>query len=50
MESTVQLPKIVLFGDSLTDWGFDEYNGGFGWALEEEYKDKAEVLNEGRAG
>ncbi|KAF2803074.1 SGNH hydrolase [Mytilinidion resinicola] len=45
MESTVQLPKIVLFGDSLTDWAFNEYNAGFGWVLEEEYKGKAELTD-----
>ncbi|KAF2739075.1 SGNH hydrolase [Polyplosphaeria fusca] len=41
------LPQIVLFGDSLTEWSFDDYNRGFGWALENKYHGKAEIINEG---
>ncbi|KAF2258512.1 SGNH hydrolase [Lojkania enalia] len=40
-------PEIVLFGDSLTEWGFDEDTRGFGWALQQAYKDKAVIVNEG---
>lgn len=42
-----QHPKIILFGDSLTDWGFYEENHGFGWAVGQYYGGKVEVLNEG---
>jgi lysophospholipase L1-like esterase len=40
-------PKIILFGDSLTEWGFDEDDAGFGWALQDYYSGKVDVLNEG---
>ncbi|KAF2188187.1 SGNH hydrolase [Zopfia rhizophila CBS 207.26] len=46
MGSKRQLPEIVLFGDSLTQWAFDELTGGFGWVLEQKYAGKAEVFNE----
>ncbi|KAF2796273.1 SGNH hydrolase [Melanomma pulvis-pyrius CBS 109.77] len=45
-----ELPQIVLFGDSLTQWGFVETTAGFGWVLEEKYAGKAKVVNEGQAG
>ncbi|KAF2019944.1 SGNH hydrolase [Aaosphaeria arxii CBS 175.79] len=45
-----KLPKIILFGASLTQWAFEEDNRGFGWVLTQKYHDKAEVLNEGEAG
>ncbi|KAF2273545.1 SGNH hydrolase [Westerdykella ornata] len=44
------LPEIVLLGDSLTEWSFFEHNRGFGWVLQEMYKGKARVVNEGKAG
>ncbi|ORY16741.1 SGNH hydrolase-type esterase domain-containing protein [Clohesyomyces aquaticus] len=46
----MSLPEIVLFGDSLTEWGFDEYTRGFGWFFVEKYEGKAKVVNEGVAG
>jgi len=39
--------EIVLFGDSLTEWGFFESTSGYGWALERAYSGKAKVRNEG---
>ncbi|KAF2682137.1 SGNH hydrolase [Lentithecium fluviatile CBS 122367] len=45
-----KLPQIVLFGDSLTAWGFDEKTQGFGWYLQKMYKGKADIVNEGYAG
>lgn len=42
-----ELPHFVLFGDSLTQWSFDEKTEGFGWYLEKWYKDKVEIENEG---
>ncbi|KAF2473915.1 SGNH hydrolase [Lindgomyces ingoldianus] len=50
MSDSTELPEIVLFGDSLTQWGFDENTRGFGWVLENKYEGKAIVLNEGVAG
>ncbi|KAF2201240.1 SGNH hydrolase [Delitschia confertaspora ATCC 74209] len=44
------LPQIILFGDSLTEWSFDKDTRGFGWVLENKYKGKAEIVNEGAAG
>lgn len=41
------LPEFVLFGDSLTEWSFDEITEGFGLFLEQKYKDKAAIVNEG---
>ncbi|KAJ4296911.1 hypothetical protein N0V90_006959 [Kalmusia sp. IMI 367209] len=41
-----KLPQIVLFGDSLTQWGFDAATQGFGWHLENVYEGKAEIVNE----
>ncbi len=42
-----QEPEFVLFGDSLTEWSFDEHNEGFGWYLERKYQQKAQIHNEG---
>jgi lysophospholipase L1-like esterase len=42
-----ELPQIVLFGDSLTQWSFNEQTRGFGWVLEDKYAGKAEIVNEG---
>lgn len=42
-----KLPQFVLFGDSLTEWSFDEHTEGFGWALQQIYKGKVDVVNEG---
>jgi lysophospholipase L1-like esterase len=47
MSQNTKLPQIVLFGDSLTQWSFDETTAGFGWVLEEKYRGKAEIVNEG---
>jgi lysophospholipase L1-like esterase len=42
------LPKIVLFGDSLTEWSFDrDDDKGFGQVISERYKGRAEVWNKG---
>ncbi|WEW60950.1 hypothetical protein PRK78_006438 [Emydomyces testavorans] len=43
-------PRIYLFGDSLTEWGFSGKNCGFGWRLQQYYKNRVEVVNEGYAG
>lgn len=42
-----QLPEIVLFGDSLTEWSFDDTTQGFGLHLESLYAGKARIVNEG---
>jgi lysophospholipase L1-like esterase len=47
MAQSKKLPQIVLFGDSLTEWSFDEETRGFGLVLEERYKGKAKIVNEG---
>ncbi|KAF1994789.1 SGNH hydrolase [Amniculicola lignicola CBS 123094] len=47
MATQEQLPEIVLFGASLVEWSFFEHTRGFGWVLQEKYKGKAEILNEG---
>ena len=47
VEMKKKLPQIVLFGDSLTEWAFDETTAGFGWVLEKKYHGKAEIVNEG---
>ncbi|USP75974.1 hypothetical protein yc1106_03248 [Curvularia clavata] len=44
------MPQFVLFGDSLTEWSFDEVDQGFGWFLQQKYRYKAAILNEGKAG
>ncbi|KAJ4985842.1 GDSL-like Lipase/Acylhydrolase [Stagonosporopsis vannaccii] len=41
------LPQFILFGDSLTEWAFEEENTGFGWFLENKYRDKVDVRCEG---
>lgn len=41
------MPDFVLFGDSLTEWGFNEDNEGFGWYLEKRYEQRVRVINEG---
>ena len=45
--STKKLAQIILFGDSLTQWSFDDETQGFGWYLSRCYKGKAEIVNEG---
>jgi hypothetical protein len=47
MADTKQLPEIVLFGASMTEWSFREKTQGLGWFLEKMYAGKARVLNEG---
>jgi hypothetical protein len=42
-----RLPEIVLFGDSLTEWSFDDFTQGFGLHLEKLYAGKARIVNEG---
>jgi len=42
-----QLPQIVLFGDSLTQYAFEEEDQGSGWYLQDWYKGKVEIVNEG---
>jgi hypothetical protein len=46
MESS--MPEFVLFGDSLTEWSFDEETAGFGHFLENKYQDKVRMVNRGR--
>ncbi|CAI6332558.1 unnamed protein product [Periconia digitata] len=48
--SSHKLPVFVLFGDSLTQWSFDEKTEGPGWYLGCTYRDKVEIENEGYAG
>ncbi|CAO2654742.1 Nn.00g114750.m01.CDS01 [Neocucurbitaria sp. VM-36] len=50
MTSSNKSPEFVLFGDSLTEWSFDEATSGFGWFLEREYHDRCKIVNEGQAG
>ena len=45
--SDKKLPEFVLFGDSLTEWGFEDETRGWGWVLEQEYDGKARIVNEG---
>ncbi|XP_014556832.1 hypothetical protein COCVIDRAFT_26464 [Bipolaris victoriae FI3] len=44
------MPEFVLFGDSLTEWGFSETTQGFGRFLQQKYQYKVGIVNEGRAG
>jgi hypothetical protein len=46
MESS--MPEFVLFGDSLTEWSFDEETAGFGHFLEDKYQGKVRMVNRGR--
>ncbi|KAF2129260.1 SGNH hydrolase [Dothidotthia symphoricarpi CBS 119687] len=50
MISSDDLPEFVLFGDSLTEWSFDDKTQGFGLFLEQQYHGKAQIVNEGQAG
>ncbi|KAH7089016.1 SGNH hydrolase-type esterase domain-containing protein [Paraphoma chrysanthemicola] len=50
MSSSTPLPEFILFGDSLTEWGFDPTTLGYGHHLEKMYAGKARVVNEGQAG
>lgn len=45
--SSKKLPQFVLFGDSLTEWSFEEETQGFGWYLKSWYEGKVEIINEG---
>ncbi len=47
MDSKAKLAQFILFGDSLTEWAFEEYNEGFGWFLQQKYKNKVHVQCEG---
>ena len=47
MASPKRLPEFVLFGDSLTEWSFNENTQGFGLFLEESYADTVAIINEG---
>lgn len=42
------MPEFVLFGDSLTEWGFSETTQGFGRFLQQKYQYKVGIVNEGR--
>jgi hypothetical protein len=42
------MPEFVLFGDSLTEWSFDQETAGFGRFLENKYHGKARMVNRGR--
>ncbi|KAF2239935.1 SGNH hydrolase [Viridothelium virens] len=41
---------IILFGNSITEWSFEQSNNGFGYQLEQYYMGKAQVCNRGVAG
>jgi hypothetical protein len=45
--SNPPIPEFVLFGDSLTEWSFDNSTRGFGLFLSEQYAGKAHIVNEG---
>tara|TARA_R110002003_G_scaffold152_5_gene13615 strand:+ start:2110 stop:2256 length:147 start_codon:yes stop_codon:yes gene_type:complete len=47
MTSSNALPEFVLFGDSLTEWSFDDATLGYGQHLERLYHGKVEIVNEG---
>lgn len=47
MTSGAPKSQFILFGDSLTEWAFEEWNEGFGWFLEHKYQDKVNVICEG---
>lgn len=47
MPSYAQAQQFILFGDSLTEWAFDEHNEGFGWYLEQKYQNSVQVQCEG---
>ncbi|KAL6164893.1 hypothetical protein ACJQWK_08157 [Exserohilum turcicum] len=40
------MPEFVLFGDSLTEWGFSEATQGFGRFLQQQYRYKVGIVNE----
>ena len=42
-----QTPQFILFGNSLTEWAFDEHNEGFGWYIEQKYGERVQVQCEG---
>ncbi|KAI4623681.1 hypothetical protein J4E80_003493 [Alternaria sp. BMP 0032] len=46
MATSESLPKIVLFGASMTEWSFKEKTQGIGWFLENQYQGKARIVNE----
>lgn len=48
--SNKRLPEFILFGDSLTEWSFDEDTRGFGWHLRQRYAGLVDVVNQGQAG
>ena len=41
---------IVLFGNSITEWSFDDDTKGYGYQLGQYYMGKVQVLNRGVAG
>ena len=41
------MPEFILFGDSLTEWSFSEDTQGFGRFLQERYRYKVGIVNEG---
>ncbi|MEW5320404.1 MAG: hypothetical protein WDW38_011479 [Sanguina aurantia] len=48
MDTLLQRPKIVLFGDSLTERSFD--TGGWGAVVQSKYTRRADVVNRGFGG
>ncbi|KAI9671268.1 MAG: hypothetical protein M1829_004675 [Trizodia sp. TS-e1964] len=50
MTSVSSYPRIILFGDSLTEKSFDPALRGFGAALQHHYARRADVLNRGYGG
>jgi hypothetical protein len=40
--------QFILFGASMTEWSFDKETEGLGWFLENVYRDKVAVVNEGK--
>jgi lysophospholipase L1-like esterase len=47
MRLSAQASQFILFGDSLTEWAFDEHNEGFGWHFQQKYGEKVQVQCEG---
>ncbi|KAF1924296.1 SGNH hydrolase [Didymella exigua CBS 183.55] len=42
------LPQFILFGASMIEWGFQEETEGLGWFLQDVYRDRISVKNEGK--
>ena len=42
--------RIILFGDSITQFSFDADKGGWGARIADRYQRRADVLNRGYSG